>query len=272
MAGDWIAMRTRLSEERSVLLICEITGLDEFSVIGRLHAVWSWAGEHTVTGDVTRVTLKTVDRIAKHENFGAAMRDADWLQELPEGGLRFPRWKRHNHNSAKQRVLSAKRSASYRARRRDASRVTSVTNVTPTGQDSTVQNNTEEKRNTKTPLPPHGGAAAPPLPVDDVVAGWNALGFTVQVLPPLAGKRLATLRARLREPFWRERWLLGLAKVQESGFCRGENDRGWRATFDWFVRPDTVRKLIEGQYDGRPRDSGRPAAHSGLKAFLESGS
>src|SRR5581483_2237700 len=135
MAGDWLKMRTRLAEERAVLQLCELTDLDEFAVIGRLHAIWSWAGEHTSIGEVRDVTLKIIDRIARRENFGDAMLSVKWLEIVPEGGIRFPRWKKHNDKAARQRHLAAQRAArareKKRALQRDAERDASVTSHAP---------------------------------------------------------------------------------------------------------------------------------------------
>jgi hypothetical protein len=127
VAGDWIKMRTALAAERATMVICELTGLDEFAVVGRLHAIWVWAGEHTVTGEVTGVTLKTIDRVTRFEKFGEAMKAAGWLETMPEGGLKFPRWKRHNSKASKERALAAVRQARKRRRERDGKRDKSVT-------------------------------------------------------------------------------------------------------------------------------------------------
>lgn len=40
-----------------------------------------------------------------------------------------------------------------------------------------------------------------------------------------------------------------MLRIQKSSFCQGKNDRGWVASFDWFIRPDTVVKIMEGKYD-----------------------
>lgn len=131
MAGDWLKMRTRLAEERAVMLICELTGLDQFAVVGRLHAFWSWAGEHTSNGRVTDVTLKTVDRVTSHDGFGAAMVSAKWLETPPEGGIVIPRWKEHNGKAAKARYLASLRQVKKRAKmsraQRDGQRDATVT-------------------------------------------------------------------------------------------------------------------------------------------------
>jgi hypothetical protein len=41
--------------------------------------------------------------------------------------------------------------------------------------------------------------------------------------------------------------------VGHSGFCNGQNERGWVADFDWFVRPGTIVKILEGKYTDRVR-------------------
>lgn len=117
MAGDWLKMRTSLPEEKAVMQISDMTGLDEFYVIGKLFAVWRWAGQHTVTGKITGVTLKTIDRIARCENFGEAMKAANWLEIGVDGSIAIPKWKKHNSKSEKQRALDAARSARYREKK-----------------------------------------------------------------------------------------------------------------------------------------------------------
>jgi hypothetical protein len=38
--------------------------------------------------------------------------------------------------------------------------------------------------------------------------------------------------------------------MDASPFCRGETgDRGWRASFDFLLKPDTATKVLEGKYD-----------------------
>lgn len=38
-------------------------------------------------------------------------------------------------------------------------------------------------------------------------------------------------------------------KVQESSFLKGDNERGWKASFDWVMKVDNLIKVIEGNYD-----------------------
>lgn len=45
-------------------------------------------------------------------------------------------------------------------------------------------------------------------------------------------------------------------KVEASNFLKGDNERGWRAEFDWVIKPDNLVKVLEGNYDnGRKREN-----------------
>tara|TARA_R110000824_G_scaffold18243_10_gene72639 strand:+ start:3984 stop:4817 length:834 start_codon:yes stop_codon:yes gene_type:complete len=40
-------------------------------------------------------------------------------------------------------------------------------------------------------------------------------------------------------------------KINASKFCQGQNDRGWKASFDWMLQPDSILRTLEGKYDDR---------------------
>jgi len=91
----------------------------------------------------------------------------------------------------------------------------------------------------------------------ELQAAWNALGRPFPGIRDFGAKRKRVLAARLGEPFWRDHWREALAKIPGSPFLRGENNRGWKANVDWFLRPESVTRILEGQYDGG-RDSQEP--------------
>lgn len=82
----------------------------------------------------------------------------------------------------------------------------------------------------------------------EFVAAWNAVRAFAQVRD-LTGTRLKHFQARARNAGWARDWRPALDRAAGSAFCCGSNDRGWRATVDWFLRPDTVTKILEGVYD-----------------------
>lgn len=113
MAGDWIKMRVNLRSDLAVKGIARRTGLNRFDVIGRLHAVWSWADQHLRTGNALGVTAADLDEEAEHPGFAQAMADEQWLKILSTG-LVFPYFDRHNGKPAKERALTSKRVKRHR--------------------------------------------------------------------------------------------------------------------------------------------------------------
>lgn len=108
-----------------------------------------------------------------------------------------------------------------------------------------------------------GGAAHATLPHQEIVDKWNSIdGITA--CRKLTSKRCKALRSRLSDPDWRRDWREGIERISRSEFCRGQNDRGWKADIDWFLRPDTLTKILEGKYDEH-----KPQPFSGLREFAE---
>lgn len=115
-------------------------------------------------------------------------------------------------------------------------------------------------------------AAADPTALMDA---WNhGTGLPIPKCRELSDKRRKHAIARLRErPL--EEWVQVIARINASQFCRGQNDRGWAATFDWLLQPDTAVKVLEGKYDNRlaltTKAARTMAAGARLDAFLDAG-
>jgi len=79
---------------------------------------------------------------------------------------------------------------------------------------------------------------------------WN---FNCQNLPQV--KKVSKARLKKMQALWKEHepeeLLQAIAKIAASDFCNGKNDRGWVATFDFLLQPDTPAKALEGKYDNR---------------------
>ncbi len=91
---------------------------------------------------------------------------------------------------------------------------------------------------------------AKPLTKREVLDAWQdrmvPQGFPE--IRKMTAQRERQLTARLRDSNLDE-WLQAMAALERSAFCRGENDRGWRADFDFLLQPKSFVKLLEGAYD-----------------------
>lgn len=70
----------------------------------------------------------------------------------------------------------------------------------------------------------------------------------VRTSVPLSEPRKRALRLRLKECAGMEGWRQALGNIEKSAFLRGQNDRGWRADFDWLVTPAKFIRVLEGRY------------------------
>jgi len=107
VAGDWIKMRVDLSDNNKVWLLSANLNIDTFSVVGRLHRLWSWADKNTKDGTL-RATEAMVDRVVDFPGFAKALVDIQWLVVDGES-ITFPEFDRHNGQSAKKRAQEAER-------------------------------------------------------------------------------------------------------------------------------------------------------------------
>lgn len=117
----------------------------------------------------------------------------------------------------------------------------------------------------------NGGGEAAVAAMPDVLRDlWNAGCGTLPQCIELGTERRRHAQQRLKDrPL--EQWVSVVARIRESAFCNGQNDRGWRATFDWLIRPDTAAKVLEGKYDSAKRVQQPPAdpIESGVRRLCE---
>lgn len=115
-----------------------------------------------------------------------------------------------------------------------------------------------EESGTGKPVPP----PAPPKKPNTGTAGqkitavWNSFPKLPKI-QNIGTSRLKALQARARDQFFVQNWEEGIKRVAESDFCTGKNERAWVATFDWFIRPDSLVRIMEGKYANR-NGTGKP--------------
>lgn len=121
---------------------------------------------------------------------------------------------------------------------------------------------------------PEESTATPTKPSDEssssaiVAAEWNNLNG-VTPCRVVTSKRRTACRLRLKDQFFRDNWRTAMQKVQASDFCRGGGRDGWVADLDWFLRPDSVARIMEGKYDNREQPNKDSPHLDGLREWRE---
>lgn len=109
--------------------------------------------------------------------------------------------------------------------------------------------------------------------IDQVCKAWNetARATGMRECLSISPKRRQSIASRLKDKFWVQNFRAALGEL-EQGRCRfaqGHNDREWIGNIDWFIRPGTVAKILEGQY--RSPQSTREIVRDTLKEIQETG-
>ena len=232
MASDWIPVSTNIHTKPEVLRVASASGRSRFEVVGLLSAFWSWASDHSEDGQLEGIFIEHLETlIGADSHFWKQVESVGWLK-ITRQGLAVPCFEKWLSRGAKRRAKERDRKQS--ARDADEMRTT--------GQDNTEQDSSYEESN--------GDAATEALFVD----AWNSTeGVRKSLSKRLTKKRRTSFRARLREPGWD--WQAALKKFPLP-CTRGDPDP-WIPDLDWFLKPDSVLKILEGKYDFRKRTNGQ---------------
>ena len=95
-----------------------------------------------------------------------------------------------------------------------------------------------------------------------LIQAWNAICADAG-LPEVREaipSRIQKAKIRLREnPDIHSYWVQVFQKIIQTPFLMGENDRGWRATYDWVVaNQENALGVLEGKYDNIRQSKARP--------------
>lgn len=80
---------------------------------------------------------------------------------------------------------------------------------------------------------------------------WNSNRGNLPEAKALSKKRSAASKLRWLEHPSQEYWVSVVARAAASDFCNGHGTTGWRADFDWIIKPDTHLRILEGKYDNK---------------------
>jgi hypothetical protein len=106
--------------------------------------------------------------------------------------------------------------------------------------------------------------------IDAIPAAWNRMASevgnpTIRAMPPA---RRAKLILRIRE-FGFEAVMEAICAVAASPFCTGDNNRGWRADFDFLLQPQSLLRLLEGRYAAREPTTAPSYRSGGLGLLMQ---
>ena len=135
--------------------------------------------------------------------------------------------------------------------------------ASPRCPDSTSTSNTESESTSEEPkgsfVAKATAAASYPLDAElEFLQAWNSAKGCTPV-KPINGRLMLTdarrkhFRVRIRDPVWD--WRAALAKFPLQTVVA--QPEGWKPDMDWFLKPDSVTKILEGKYDWTPNGNSK---------------
>lgn len=93
------------------------------------------------------------------------------------------------------------------------------------------------------------------IPYEEIQNLYNEICKSLPKVKILTDSRKKKIKSRYEELKGDiDKFKLVFTKLEASDFCKGKNDRGWKANFDWLFENDTnVVKVLEGRYDNKQK-------------------
>ncbi len=96
---------------------------------------------------------------------------------------------------------------------------------------------------------------------------YNAICTSLPQVVRLTDKRRRAVRLIYDKGYTPEQLAEAFGKAQTSSFCTGQNDRHWKADFDWLLNESNLVKVLEGKYDNPAAD--KPPEKGGGRKWLK---
>ena len=92
------------------------------------------------------------------------------------------------------------------------------------------------------------------IPYEKIIDLFHSLCPSYSKVMKLTDSRKKTIKARYNE-YNKEVSIFEtlFRKAEESNFLKGQNDRNWKATFDWLINPNNMVKVLEDTYKNKTK-------------------
>lgn len=86
------------------------------------------------------------------------------------------------------------------------------------------------------------------VPYQQIKDAYNDNCGKLPKVTKLTPKRQRAIRSCMAQGFTADEICEAFSKAASVPFLTGQNERGWRANFDFIIKPDNLQKILEGVY------------------------
>lgn len=153
-------------------------------------------------------------------------------------------WGEHQNTDGLERIREQNKLRKQRERERKLL-MSRDSHVTVTQSHATEEDKEEERDKEKD------------TDIREIVEIYNSLCPSFPAVRSVSNARKKAIKAR-QNTYTLEDFRTLFTKAEASSFLKGNNDRNWTATFDWMIKDSNMAKILDGNYDDRPKKaSGR---------------
>ncbi len=271
----WIKIMTDIFDDEKIKLIDSMPGGESLIIIwfkllcmaGRLNSsgVFMMNKRVAYTAEMLATLFSRPVDVVRHalevfEDFG--------MVTLADGVISVTNWEKHQNVEGLEKIREQNRNRKKLQREREKNDVTEDmsrdSHVTVTHCHATEEEVEEEKeKNKKEDIEGEvevektrsldGFCTTSPLP-RQVVDLFNEICVSLAPVKQLTAKRSEVIEQALRT-YSLDDYRRCFEVAEASSFIKGDNSRGWVATFDWLILEDNMTKVLEGNYTDRPKSS-----------------
>lgn len=128
----------------------------------------------------------------------------------------------------------------------DSAVTSPVTKSVTTEIESEKEKEKESETDSEAPLPPAGVTRG----CDEVVSQFNSICASLNKVGGMTEPRRKAVQSALNA-VGQEKLTELFRKAEASDFLTKRNSTGWKAGFDWLLKPENYTKVLEGNYDNR---------------------
>ena len=258
----WIKITTDIFDDDKILLIESLPEKDSLIVVW--FKLLCMAGKQNNSGVFTlndRIAytdemLATIFRrpintvrlaLQTFEQFG--------MIDIIDGVITIPNWGKHQNldqlESRKEYMQNYMKE--YRAKQKQKALTDSKTSKVNSKVNSKTNVNTAEKNKNKKRIDKEIEEEKREKEIADLFKSLCPSFSSVQVIT----ESMKTDIAESLKQYTDEQIKTAFTKAEQSSFLKGDNERKWKASFDWLVKPENIAKVLNGNYDDQKDTSGR---------------
>ena len=249
----WIKITTDIFDDEKILLIESLP--DSYAIITVWFKLLCLAGKQNNSGvfmmgriAYTDKMLATIFRM-KEATVTMALQTFEQfgMVEIVDGVITIPNWGKHQSLDAyekrkeRDRIYQAEKRAAQRALAKKSSDASSDIGVLEEDKDKDKEIEKEKEG--------EESATSHPSP-KQIIDLFNSICVSFPSVRSLSDARRKAIKARLNT-YSLEQFKAMFEIAEASPFLKGQNNRNWRANFDWLIKDGNFAKVLDGNYSDK---------------------